>query len=78
MTIKEKRRAARTIRAVVEKEGRTVEEVRKAMQEAIDAAWAATWQPGNIRAQVAWQRLFRGTKPTVEEFIVRCAVEAER
>lgn len=74
MTIKEKRRTARTIQVVAEKEGKTLEEVRQAMQEAIDTAWSDAWRPGNIRAQAEWQRLFWGaTRPSVEEFIARCS-----
>lgn len=42
---------------------------RAEMQLALDEAWAATWRPGNIRAQVAWQRMFPAGKPSLEEFI---------
>ena len=70
MTPAEKRHIERIIRKVAKKQNTTVPECRAAMQEALDEAWAAAWTPGNLRAQVAWQRLFPGgRKPTVEEFI---------
>ena len=71
MTLKESFKAKAIIHAVALKENQSVEHVRKEMQEALDAAWEAAWAPGNIRGQVAWQRLFPGgRKPTVEEFII--------
>ena len=72
MTVKEKLRAEAAIRYVARTEGKTVRQVRQSMQEALDDAWSTAWQPGNIRAQLRWQRLFPGgRRPTVEEFIVR-------
>ena len=72
MTLQEKIRAEATIRAIAQEEGIQPQEVRQAMQEALDEAWAARRTPGNLRAQLAWQRLFpAGRKPSVEEFLVR-------
>lgn len=71
MTFEELSRAKETIQFVAEQNGTTAEEVRKSMQEALDDAWNTAWQPGNIHAQVRWQRLFPGLrKPSVEEFII--------
>lgn len=70
MTQQTQNRAAAIIELVAQNHSKSVEEVHNAMQEALDAAWEAAWAPGNIRAQVAWQRLFPGAqKPTLEEFI---------
>ena len=69
MTAKELHKAETIIRLVAQKEGKSEEEVRQAMQEALDAAWTATWRPKNILAQAKWQQLFGARKPSVEEFI---------
>ena len=70
MTHIEEARVAAVIQTIADRENKTPEEIRQAMQEALDATWAAAWTPGNIRAQLQWQRLFPGgRKPSVEEFI---------
>lgn len=72
MTVTEKQYAEALIQTVALRNNTTPEEVRSAIQEALDAAWAEAWRPGNIHAQVRWQQLFPGPrKPAVEEFIVR-------
>lgn len=79
MTLQQKKRAERAIRSIAQEEGMQPQEVRQSMQEALDAAWAAGRTPGNIRAQLAWQRLFPGNrKPSLAEFIIRLATEAQR
>lgn len=67
MTIKEKIRANRAIRQVAEREGKSPAEIRQAMQEAIDTAWA------NPAGRAMQQQLFPAGKPTVEEFLLRTA-----
>ena len=58
------------IRRTAQQFGMSTADCRAEMQLALDEAWAAAWQPGNIRAQAEWQRLFPGgQKPTLEEFI---------
>ena len=70
MTHQEEQRTKSIIELVAKSNGKPAHEVRDAMQEALDAAWEAAWTPGNIHAQVAWQRLFLDAqKPTLEEFI---------
>lgn len=74
MTTQEKTKVQNIISAIAQKENKSPEEIRHAMQEAIDAAWATAWTPGNIYAQVRWQQLFPcAQKPTVEEFIIGMA-----
>ena len=74
MTPFEYLKATAAIHTIAEREHCSPEDVRFAIQEALDAAWAVAWAPGNLRAQIAWQCLFPGArKPTVEEFIVRMA-----
>lgn len=72
MTLREKAKAKFTIRAIARRERKPAKEIRRAMQEALDAAWSTAWTPGNLSAQVQWQRLFPGPrKPTVEELIIK-------
>lgn len=73
MTTQEVKKVETIIDLIAQKEGKETEVVRQAMQEALDAAWATAWQPGNIRAQAKWQQLFGPRKPSLEEFIMRCA-----
>ena len=62
------------IQAIAIKKNKTSDEIRQAMQEALDIAWAEAWQVGNLPAQLEWQRLFPdGRKPSVEEFILNIA-----
>lgn len=68
MTHIEEAKAAAVIQTLAARENKTPEEIRQAMREALDAAWAAAWAPGNIHAQLEWQRLFGARKPSVEEF----------
>lgn len=69
MTIMEKNRVDAVIVALALREGIPSEEVRKRMQESIDAAWDSQDPDGQ-----AYQRqLFPAGKPTLEEFIVRMA-----
>lgn len=76
MTLAEKLRVQKTLRMIAAQEGRSVAYIRSAIQASIDDAWERTWTPGNLQAQVNWQRTFPGgKKPTVEEFI---AVMAEK
>lgn len=66
------------IRAAIQR-GIPYKEVRKDIQETLDEAWNETWAPGNLLAQVKWQRLFPGArKPTVEEFIIRLGDELQK
>ena len=79
MTLQQKTKAEKIIRDIAQEEGMQPEEVRQAMQEALDAAWTAGRAPGNLRAQLTWQRLFPGNrKPSLEEFIFRLANEVPR
>lgn len=67
-----------TILKVAQQQNKSAAEVRRDVQEALDEAWAEAWTPGNVRAQIKWQRLFPGhRKPTVEEFISRIAAELQ-
>lgn len=67
-----------TILRIALQQNKSTTEVRHDMQETLDAAWAETWTPGNIRAQVKWQQLFPGCqKPTLEEFIICIAQEVK-
>ena len=51
--------------------GCSIAEIRSGIQECIDAAWDQVWTPGNIQAQVKWQRMFPGCKkPSIDEFII--------
>ena len=60
-----------TIFRAAQQQNKSIFEIRKGIQEALDEAWSEAWAPGNIHAQVKWQRLFPGgKKPTVEECIV--------
>ena len=71
MTLRNKIRVQIIICKIASKERTTPRKVRAAMQEAIDEAWSEVWTPGNLHAQVVWQRLFPdGRRPTPEEFIV--------
>ena len=69
MTHIEEARVTAVIQTIADRENKTPGEIRQAMQEALDAAWTAAWTPGNVHAQVQWQRLFGARKPPVEEFI---------
>lgn len=71
MTLQQKMKVEKTIQTIALQEGMQPQKVRQAMQEALDNAWTAGHAPGNIHAQLAWQRLFpTGSKPSVEEFIL--------
>ena len=51
---------------------------RRVFQQLIDAAWERAWQPGNLRAQWEWGKLFPPDRPpTPEEYIVTIAREQE-
>ena len=79
MTPFEHLKATAAIHAIAERGHCSPEEIRFAIQEALDAAWAAAWTPGNLTAQVVWQRLFPGAqKPTVEEFIIAISRQIEK
>ena len=69
MTHIEEAKVAAVIQTIAARENKAPEEIRRAMQEALDAAWTAAWTPGNIRAQAQWQRIFGARKPDLEEFI---------
>lgn len=62
-------KAKLVIRAVAAQEGVSVAEVRRSMQEALDAAWA------NPEGEAERQRLFPGGKPSLEDFILGMAAE---
>ena len=71
MTLIEWLKAKKTLCILAAQQGRSVADIRGAIQAAIDDAWNRAWTPGNLHAQVAWQRLFPGgNKPTVEQFLV--------
>lgn len=69
MTIRDQIRAKVAIRKLARKEGVHSEDVRKEIQNAIDAAW------DNQDPAVKWQQLqmFPAGKPTPEQFIARVA-----
>lgn len=68
-----------SIMRVAIQQGVPYKEVRKDIQEALEEAWSEAWAPGNLLAQVKWQRLFPGgRKPTVEEFIIRLGDELQK
>ena len=70
MTLAEKLRIKATLGVIAAQEGCSVAHIRKEIQASIDDAWENTGTPGNLQAQLSWQRLFPGgKKPTVEEFI---------
>ena len=70
MTQNEQQKVQHTLSMIAAKEGCSVAHIRRSIQASIDEAWNRSWVPGNINAQVNWQRLFPGgNKPTVEEFI---------
>lgn len=74
MTFIEYLKAKKTIWLLAAQEGCTMAQARRSMQDCIDEAWDRAWTPGNLQAQVNWQRIFPGgKKPTVEEFIVGMA-----
>lgn len=67
-------KAKKTLCILAVKKGCSIGEIRSGIQECIDEAWKQVWTPGNIQAQVNWQRIFPGCKkPTVEEFIIGIA-----
>lgn len=77
MTRHERKRIKAIIKVIARLENKRPREIRKAMQEALDAGWAAAWQPGNLYAQLRWQESFPGgAKPSLEEFITQIAKEA--
>lgn len=78
MTLAEQIWVKKIIRTVAKKNKITAREARVSMQEALDAAWAEAWTSGNIHGQVRWQRLFGVKKPSVEEFIIKCAEQTKR
>ena len=72
MTLREKAKAKSAIRTIARREHKPTKEIRQAIQDALDAAWSAAWAPGNLSAQIQWQRLFPGPrKPTAEELIIK-------
>ena len=78
MTLLDKTKADTIIRMIAKREKKRPNEIRQAMQEALDAAWAAASEPGSLRARAAWLCLFPdGKKPTVEEFVCVCAQSAK-
>lgn len=62
-------KAKAVICRVAERQGKSAAEVRREMQKAIDAAWA-TDDPAVQQRQ---RELFPEGKPTVEQFMARCA-----
>lgn len=65
-----------SIRSIAKQENKSTAEIRQALQEALDTAWSEVWTPGNIQAQVTWQRIFQTIrKPTIEESIIRLAAQ---
>ena len=71
MSIIEWFKVKKTLWILAVQEGCTVMQIKQSIQECINEAWAVSWTPGNIHAQVHWQKLFPGgKKPTVEQFIV--------
>lgn len=62
-------KAKLVIQAVAAQEGVSVAEVRRSMQEALDAAW------DNPEGQAERQRLFPGGKPSLEDFILGVAAD---
>ena len=78
MTLIDWLKAKKTLFILALQEGCSMEEIRNAIQECIDCAWAKAWTPGNLQAQVNWQIVFPGgKKPTVEQFIVAMARKAK-
>ena len=74
MTLYDQMKAKRTLSIIAAKEGCSVKDIRQSIQASIDDAWNRAWTPGNLQAQVTWQRIFPGgRKPTVEEFIIAMA-----
>lgn len=71
MTTAEKNRVDAVIQNLAQREGIPSEEVRKRMQESIDAAWDSQ----DPDAQAYQRQLFPAGKPTLEAFIVRLARE---
>lgn len=71
MTLIDWIKTKKTLFILAVQEGCSMKHVRQEIQTSIDYAWNQAWTPGNIKAQVRWQRLFPGgKKPTVEEFII--------
>ena len=71
MTLIDWFKAKKTLFILAAQEGCSMAHIRRSIQACIDAAWNNVWTPGNLKAQVRWQRLFPGgKKPTVEEFII--------
>ena len=66
MTYREWLRAQTVIQILADRQGRTPNEIRASMQDAIDEAWRTT-DPAALQEQ--WRR-FPDGKPTPEEFIV--------
>lgn len=71
MKIKDQIKAQLVIWKVALDAGKTPAEVKRDMQEALDIAWRGAWEPGNLQAQVEWQRRFLGgRKPSLETFLI--------
>lgn len=76
ITWKEFRKAQRVLWRMAREAGVGMGEVRKTVQQCIDAAWDRAWAPGNLVEQLRWQKIFPGAqKPSVDEFIVGLARE---
>jgi len=71
MTLLEWLKAKKTLWIMAVQHGCSMKQIRRTIQACIDDAWNNAWTPGNLHAQIEWQRLFPGgNKPTVEAFIV--------
>lgn len=71
MTLIEWLKAKKTLWIMAAQQGCSVADIRGAIQASIDDAWNNAWMPGNLHAQIQWQRMFPGgKKPSVEQFIV--------
>ena len=74
MTLMEWLKVKKTLWIMAIQQCCTMAQIRQDIQVSIDDAWNRAWTPGNIEAQVNWQRIFPGgKKPTVEQFIVAMA-----
>ena len=74
MTLIEWLKVKKTLWIMAVQQGCSMTQIRHSIQECIDEAWNNAWSPGNIEAQVQWQRMFPGgKKPSVEQFIAAMA-----
>ena len=74
MTLAKWFKAKKTLCILALLEGCSIAQIRNTIQSCIDYAWDQAWTPGNLQAQVNWQRIFPGgRKPTVEQFIIGMA-----